>query len=119
MKAKWARVKSAISSKTYAQKYGRDQRIVNPGWIYPVDTMTEGQQHLLVQMGALELLPRDYTPEPEEIAPQDTETRAALERQRATKRTPTTVSTASDAPGTVRDEAGDIIDLIDPYEERG
>lgn len=119
MKAKWARVKSAISSKTYAQKYGREQRIVNPGWIYPVDTMTEGQQNLLVQMGAIELLPRDYTPEPEEIAPQDTETRAALERQRATKRTPTTVSTASDAPGIVRDEAGDIIDLIDPYEERG
>ncbi|MCC6615936.1 MAG: hypothetical protein IT320_20870 [Anaerolineae bacterium] len=87
MKAKWARVKSTISSKTYAQKYGRDQRIVERGWVYPVDGMPEGQQQMLVAMGAIELLPRDYTPEPEEIAPQDTETRAALERQRSAKRT--------------------------------
>lgn len=88
MKAKWARVKNTISSKTYGQKYGRDQRIVERGWIYPVDTMTEGQQQLLVQMGAIELMPKDYTPEPEEVAPQDTETRAALERQRSAKRKP-------------------------------
>lgn len=103
MKAKWARVKHTLSSKTYAQKYGHDQRLVTPGWIYPVDVMPEGQQQMLVAMGAIELLPKDYVPEPEEIAPQDTETRAALERQRTAtpSRTPAkapdqTASTESD-----------------------
>lgn len=104
MKAKWARVKSTLSSKTYAQKYGRENRLVTPGWIYPVDVMPEGQQQMLVAMGAIELLPKDYTPQPEEIAPQDTETRAALERQRKAAQPHAPAATPDQAASTISDQ---------------
>lgn len=82
MKAKWARAKKLVSSTAYKAKYGRDKRLVQPGQIFSVDHLKEGEQQMLVKMGAIELLPTNYTPDPAEIAPQDTAAIAAISAQK-------------------------------------
>lgn len=78
MKAKWARAKKIIRGRDLRARLGPGKEYVRPGYIFKADYMTESEQQMLIDLDAAEMLPADYTPEPDEITPQDTATIAAL-----------------------------------------